>query len=668
MAQGQKDSMAIQKINKIKISAYRTKNNVSYIPAPVQVIDQETIQRSGLSRLGEILREHSGLMTYSDFGVREAVQIQGMDAEYVAILIDGQPLIGKTVGSIDLSRISLQNVEKIEIIKGSSSSLHLSEALGGTINIITKKPDHKDKIAADGLYKLASFMTHDASANLQWVKGKAVFDLFGNFYSTQGYNLIEANTIPTVQPYYNATIQPRFKYLANEKLDFSMSSKYFYQNQNNNQWAAQENVSGQIKTNEWSHTAQVNYFIDTNFKITADMLYATFDVSEQLTGQVNLSDTSFYSQFILRPDIRAAYSFSDKKITLGLGSNIEGLSRSLFDRQANNNYHFIYGQFENLRPSKFTYALGFRLDMHERFSPQFNPKLGMTYHVSPNYSFKFSIGFGYKTPDLRQLYYNFSSSNIGYTVVGSLVAAEVLDQLQAQGQIASVFQLPTKDLQPEKSININLGGEAKRDRFSLKYNFFYNYITNLIEYRGIATKTNGNSVFSYFNIDRIYTYGAELLGNFRVSDQFNISLNYQYLQARDFGIEDLVASGNAFAKDEQNVSFRLAASDYIGLFNRSNHIVNFAIRYDIPKSKTSLNYRMIYRSEFGIFDTNGNGFLDKYDRKVSGFFTHNLTATQEILKNLKAQVGVVNALNYTDADFMPQMSPRQFFLTLMYHL
>jgi outer membrane receptor for ferrienterochelin and colicins len=306
--------------------------------------------------------------------------------------------------------------------------------------------------------------------------------------------------------------------------------------------------------------------------------------------------------------------------------------------------------------------------MHERFSPQFNPKLGMTYHVSPNYSFKFSIGFGYKTPDLRQLYYNFSSSNIGYTVVGSLVAAEVLDQLQAQGQIASVFQLPTKDLQPEKSININLGGEAKRDRFSLKYNFFYNYITNLIEYRGIATKTNGNSVFSYFNIDRIYTYGAELLGNFRVSDQFNISLNYQYLQARDFGIEDLVASGNAFAKDEQNVSFRLAASDYIGLFNRSNHIVNFAIRYDIPKSKTSLNYRMIYRSEFGIFDTNGNGFLDKYDRKVSGFFTHNLTATQEILKNLKAQVGVVNALNYTDADFMPQMSPRQFFLTLMYHL
>ena len=67
----------------------------------------------------------------------EGVQMQGLDSEYTLVLIDGVPLIGRSAGTLDLSRLSVGNIKQIEIVKGASSSLYGSEALGGVINIIT---------------------------------------------------------------------------------------------------------------------------------------------------------------------------------------------------------------------------------------------------------------------------------------------------------------------------------------------------------------------------------------------------------------------------------------------------------------------------------------------------------------------------------------------------
>ena len=137
-AQVATDSIKSTHLQEVIVTGTRTERSVATLPLPTQIITGESIKKSGLSRLNEIIQEQTGLITVPDFGGGEGIQMQGLDATYVMILIDGQPLLGRSAGTLDLSRISVNNIERIEIVKGASSCLYGSEALAGVVNIITK--------------------------------------------------------------------------------------------------------------------------------------------------------------------------------------------------------------------------------------------------------------------------------------------------------------------------------------------------------------------------------------------------------------------------------------------------------------------------------------------------------------------------------------------------
>ncbi|MCD8445589.1 TonB-dependent receptor plug domain-containing protein, partial [Tenacibaculum finnmarkense] len=125
-------------LEEVVVTATRTKRQLSSIPMPVTLISKEQLQKSGAVRLKDILLEQTGITLVSDFGGSQGVQIQGVAADYTLILIDGVPVVGRASGNIDLSRLSVNNIKQIEIVKGPSSSLYGSEAIGGVINIITE--------------------------------------------------------------------------------------------------------------------------------------------------------------------------------------------------------------------------------------------------------------------------------------------------------------------------------------------------------------------------------------------------------------------------------------------------------------------------------------------------------------------------------------------------
>ena len=126
-------------MKEVMVSANKTEKPFVELTVPAKIISRAEIENSGHSRLNDIISEQVGIITVPGFGGSEGVQLQGIDPEYTLILIDGLPIIGRVAGILDLSRISLGSVERIEIIKGASSSLYGSEALGGVINIITNK-------------------------------------------------------------------------------------------------------------------------------------------------------------------------------------------------------------------------------------------------------------------------------------------------------------------------------------------------------------------------------------------------------------------------------------------------------------------------------------------------------------------------------------------------
>jgi outer membrane receptor for ferrienterochelin and colicins len=135
------DSLHAVQMNEVVITATRTERKLGNVAVPVRIIQQKTIQQAGSLRIKDILQEQAGLFITSSFGA--GVQMQGLNPDYTLILIDGEPLVGRTGGVLDLNRLTVGNIRKIEIVKGPSSSLYGSEAMAGVINIITDRTFQK---------------------------------------------------------------------------------------------------------------------------------------------------------------------------------------------------------------------------------------------------------------------------------------------------------------------------------------------------------------------------------------------------------------------------------------------------------------------------------------------------------------------------------------------
>ena len=140
-AAGQNDSIQVGELDEVVITATRNERVLGSLPMPVALIPRANIKNMGSIRLNDVLTEQTGLVIVPQVnGQGSGLQLQGFNPDYTLILIDGEPLIGRTTGTLELSRISIGNIKQIEIVKGPSSSLYGSEALAGVINIITERP------------------------------------------------------------------------------------------------------------------------------------------------------------------------------------------------------------------------------------------------------------------------------------------------------------------------------------------------------------------------------------------------------------------------------------------------------------------------------------------------------------------------------------------------
>lgn len=194
-------SEAITNLDQMVVTASRLEQTIADVSIPIQVIDQKQIERSSNIRLNEILMEQTGLMINSDHGA--GIQIQGLNSEYILILVDGEPLIGRTAGTLDLTRITVNNIDRIEVVKGPSSSLYGSEAMGGVINIITKNPRNGLGTSLSGRQR--RFNTTDLNATLEYANDKVQVSTFFNRLSSGGYDLNDNTLSQTVASYTAST-------------------------------------------------------------------------------------------------------------------------------------------------------------------------------------------------------------------------------------------------------------------------------------------------------------------------------------------------------------------------------------------------------------------------------------------------------------------------------
>ena len=170
------------------------------------------------------------------------------------ILIDGLPIIGRSAGTLDINRFTSGNIKQIEIVKGASSSLYGSEAIGGVINIITKEPS--EGLNADLNYLISSNNTNDGNLSFNYKKNKAGFSLYANSYNSDGYDLNDSDEFNTVDPFKNYTINTKALFDLSDKISLSTSGRLFNQKQD---YVASSELSGESTIDEWNISLKADH-------------------------------------------------------------------------------------------------------------------------------------------------------------------------------------------------------------------------------------------------------------------------------------------------------------------------------------------------------------------------------------------------------------------------
>lgn len=628
------DTTEVNQLEEVVITATRTQRQLSSVPLAVTLISNKEIKKTGTTRLKNILQEQTGIVFVTDASGFEGVQMQGLNAAYTLVLIDGVPLIGRSSGTLDLNRLTVNNIKQIEIVKGPSSSLYGSEAIGGVINIITNTPNRDiSKGNVQYYFKGGKRSELDLNSNYVYRKNKFGMNAGLNFNSGGAYDLSPSILGNTAEPYHNFTGDLGLNYAFNSKLKLHFSNRYYQQNQ--------KLISNTSSVREYNTNTKFSHDLSTNIHLDYTFYATTYKTASVFNG-----DKSYYNQTLMRPEIRAIIKLDKNEIIGGIGASFDALDRTFFEKKESFKTQYVFGQYDFKPTENLNIIVGARYDHHNKYKSAFSPKISARSQLNDWLAIKSSVGFGFKAPDFRQLFFNFNNSAGGYVVYGVRTMHDLF------GQNPQVIDQVAKDLNPENSIGYNLGFQINPlNNLKINVNIFRNDIKDLINtavFNGVLPGINPNTrVFYYENRNKVYTQGVELDANFKITDNVTVSGGYQFLIAKDKDQEELIKSGSVYyRKTPSSSSQKLRIEDYVGLANRSKHTANLKVFYQNYKHDFNANVRAMYRSKYALYDTNNSQqIIDTHDNFVKGNVLVNASLSKSIYSIAELQLGIDNIFN-----------------------
>ena len=658
----------------VVVSATRSERKLSNLTVPVTLINAQTIQQTGSIRLTDILKEQTGLTMTSGFGA--GIQLQGLNPDYTIILINGEPLVGRTAGVLDLNRIALGNIKKIEIVKGPSSSLYGSEAMAGVINIIT---DASNKVPLEASLRMGTYNTKDINLN-SGLRSKSIFyQGFYNYYATDGYSIRPNSNNRITTPINRLTTSQQIKLNINDRTSILFNARLTDETIKSN--IAVSNGGVTINSNGKEHNTDANLSATLNYRFTPN-LKTSF--RSYLTNYISKQDLLTISGAPYNDLLNHLFKRVENQTDWAVGKNLngifgmgavwEGVKSSRYDSEKlrkENAVQYGFTQWEWTASDKFIIIGGIRFDKNATYASAWSPKLSMLYKLNASHKIRLSIGQGFKAPDFRQLYLNFTNAAAGnYSVFGSAQAQKVIGQLNSLGQIGVLYNnyYLLKDLEPESSNGIHLSWEwTPTSKTFINTQLFRNDITNLIEVQQVGTYFSGAQIFSYLNIGRAFTQGLELEFKQNINNHLVFSGGYQYLITGDKDQIAEIKAGTVYTRNASNMSTRLTMSDYAGLPNVSKYKAQLKINYTNQKGVFA-NARIIYRSKWAVNNTNGNEVYDNGDDFAQSYFSLHSSIGKEYQNGLTVQLGADNINNYIDAIHLPNLAGRTYFINLKYQI
>lgn len=668
---------AVYEAGTLVVTATRTVRDIEEVPIPVTVVTGDEIRRSGSMRLSDVLAEQTGMQLVHDHG--SGIQIQGLDPDYTLIMIDGNPVIGRTAGTLDLTRISVGDVEQIEIVKGPSSALWGSEALAGVVNIITRKRD--EPLRGGVKSRFGRFRTLDLEADLSTSGKRWRNEFFVNHNRSTGYSLSPNSISQTVPEYGNTTLNIRSGVEITDWMDLDGTFRFYDEQQQNLALSALSSrpdetterlvLQSEETRREWMGHLTLSLRPASRLDLDLGFLSNVYHSGHELTptgrsvpaaGSVYES-TNFRQQYH-RPELKAGFRWNLQHHTLGgTGLVVEKLTAERYQGQPTFTTRYLFLQHSWNPAGWIEVTGGFRYDAHSEYSSQLSPKWSARVKPWKRLQLRISLGRGFKAPDFRQLWLNFTNATEGYTVFGSGTLQEGLERLEQEGALSRIL-VPAESIgriEAESSRAINAGfdldiGEERDGRnypVRLRVNLFRNQVSDLIETALVARKTNGQSVFTYMNVDQARMQGVEAELSWRPLRELNLSAGYQLLDARRRIERERRTQGpDGEVVTRTDVSMR-------PMFNRSLHSGTIKLFYE-HDSGWGANLRGVLRGRYALYDINGNNYAERNELEA-GYTVWNLALMRELSGNVTLQIGADNLFNYRNIN-QPWLAGRMWYL------
>ena len=587
----------------VVVTATKTPQRLKDTPVITNLITRSDIEATGAENVGEVLEHTAGIIIHRD-GHGDGVQLQGLDSEYVLILVDGEPQVGRIAGKLDMARLAVENVERIEIVKGATASLFGNAALGGVINIITRKATSPFSVQVSQSFEQNSTLDSRGTIELQRDKLNALLTLSRNRRSP--IDLDESDLTTTIDGYANVTGSARTEYQLTPSTNLVFSGQYFTQDQEGisengpiafDRLGDIENFSGSLGIeHEFGETRR-----GMPATLLTGKLYATRYDDESTV--INRQTTEINSQNLNIQDmIKSEVQFdttlwAKHQLTLGgevIFENLQSQRITGGERDVFTNSLFIQDEFRPI--SAFALVIGGRLDNHSEFGSHFSPKLSSLYRVTDNLRVRASYGQGFRAPDFKNLYLDFTNVTSGYQVLGN------------------------PNLQPESSHNWNIGVEYQLlSDLLARIHIYRNDLHNLIEAERIGKSAAGGSKFEYQNISKAYTEGFDVEAVIGSIGGFTSTLGYAYLRGAD-------------------------KETGLQLLNRSTHSSTLKLAYLHSNSGFQADLRGRYASSWGFFD-DGDKVLEPEELAPS-YWVWNIRLSKTLFKMFKASIGCNNIFDF----------------------
>lgn len=642
----------VYKSQEVVVTGTRNLKKLKDTPVRTELITENEIKNCSYITLKDVLTEQNGMTVIDNHG--SGIQIQGLDPDYTLILIDGEPVIGRTAGTMELSRFDVANLKQIEIVKGPSSSLYGSEALAGVINLITQFPDEQYKIKLNTL--AGTFNTYlintEAYASYNNIKSS----LFVSKKISDGYDLTPESASKTIPKYGNLLLNPKVEYEFNENNSLQINLRYFFENQNNHAVINENNnsviLNEQEKLKDFNLSILYKGKISNSYSHQLKFYMSNYYTENMLSYQSNgvVYEFSKFDQYYYKSEYFGSLIINKNNFTsFGAGYVLESINADRIDKNKDKiNSHFLYLQHEWIPSKCFDLVGGARYDYHSNYSFRISPKISAAIRPNDFLRINLSIGSGFKAPTLQQLYLNFTNPQVGYSVYGSTNFLYHFEKLKSEGQIDRILidLKEIKKINAEHSWSFNAGFDIDITKdYSLTLSLFRNNVYDLIDAIPIAIKKNGQGVYTYFNLNKIYTQGFEANVKINLLKNFRLISGYQYLEAKDRSVIDKIRAGEISKLTPNGRLVKVMESDYGGLFNRSKHSSNIRITYDNENLGLYSSLAVIIKGRYGYYDNNGNGILDDNSEYAPSFVIWNYAFNKSLNKNFALHLRIENLLN-----------------------